>query len=157
MNRKWLWIILLAAGSCRNKPLPNQPMIALLKIAAKTDHNYENVFSPEAMIGRPMGTSSWARSKKPLTFTSSCWTNYPSAISNNGNPSSATWPSPGYDWATGPTVSTTTPRSPASFRSRAAASTMIRPAPKKRSNSTRRSLPTTPMTSNPAGSSTLPI
>jgi hypothetical protein len=50
MNRSWLLIVLFVLAACKNKPLPNQAMIDLLKTAAKNDHNYENVFSPEAMI-----------------------------------------------------------------------------------------------------------
>jgi VCBS repeat protein/ASPIC/UnbV protein len=42
--------VLLSLASCRHKQLPNQEMIDLLKVSAKTDHNHENVFSPEAMI-----------------------------------------------------------------------------------------------------------
>ena len=42
--------IILAVTSCRHHPLPNQEMIDLLKVSAKTDHNHNNVFSPEAMI-----------------------------------------------------------------------------------------------------------
>ncbi|HTR29569.1 MAG TPA: CRTAC1 family protein [Puia sp.] len=43
-------LVLLAVASCKDRPLPNQEMIDLLKAAAKFDHNRENVFSPEAMI-----------------------------------------------------------------------------------------------------------
>ena len=44
-----LWAF-LGLASCKDRHLPNQEMVDLLKIAAKTDHNHENVFSPEAMI-----------------------------------------------------------------------------------------------------------
>jgi len=40
----------LFVAACKDKPLPNQEMIDLLKASAKTDHNHENVFSPEAKI-----------------------------------------------------------------------------------------------------------
>jgi tetratricopeptide (TPR) repeat protein len=43
-------LVLIFLASCHEKPLPNQSMIDLLKIAAKNDHNAANVFSPEAMI-----------------------------------------------------------------------------------------------------------
>jgi hypothetical protein len=35
--------------SCRQKELPNQDMIDLLKAAEKNDYNYDNVFSPGAI------------------------------------------------------------------------------------------------------------
>jgi hypothetical protein len=36
--------------SCKQKPLPNQGMIDLLKTAEKNYQNPENVFSPEAVV-----------------------------------------------------------------------------------------------------------
>src|SRR5947209_392453 len=42
--------LLLVFGSCRNKPLPNQEMIDLLKVSARIDHNHENIFSTEALV-----------------------------------------------------------------------------------------------------------
>ncbi|GGA82075.1 CRTAC1 family protein [Puia dinghuensis] len=48
--RTLLFFVLLGLASCKDKPLPNQEMIDLLKASAKLDHNHENVFSPEAMI-----------------------------------------------------------------------------------------------------------
>ena len=44
------FLVLLALASCKDRSLPNQEMIDLLKVAAKFDHNHENVFSPEAMV-----------------------------------------------------------------------------------------------------------
>ncbi len=43
-------LFLLLFVSCRQKPLPNQAMIDLLKIAEKNDFNRQNVFSPEATM-----------------------------------------------------------------------------------------------------------
>lgn len=36
--------------SCKERRLPNQEMIDLLKESARIDHDHENVFSPEAMV-----------------------------------------------------------------------------------------------------------
>jgi hypothetical protein len=44
----FLWLIVL--GACKGKPLPNQPMIHLLKLSAKADHDPENVFAPDAIV-----------------------------------------------------------------------------------------------------------
>jgi len=44
------FLVLLALASCKDRPLPNQAMIDLLKQSAKFDHNHENVFSPEAVV-----------------------------------------------------------------------------------------------------------
>src|ERR1041384_4202345 len=41
-------VVLLA--SCKNKPLPNQEMIDLLKVGDKYEHNHENPFAPEAFV-----------------------------------------------------------------------------------------------------------
>src|SRR5690349_7150 len=46
-----LFVLFVAACKDKSRPLPNQEMIDLLKESAKTDHNHENVFSPEAVIG----------------------------------------------------------------------------------------------------------
>lgn len=48
--RTLIFLTLLSLASCREKRLPNQEMIDLLKASARFDHNYENVFSPEAII-----------------------------------------------------------------------------------------------------------
>src|SRR5215472_5596123 len=48
--RMLLLLPLLALAACRERTLPNQEMIDLLKESAKNDHNHENVFSPEAMV-----------------------------------------------------------------------------------------------------------
>ncbi|HVU94298.1 MAG TPA: FG-GAP-like repeat-containing protein [Puia sp.] len=49
-NRLPAILTVLALTACGRHPLPNQEMIDLLKVAAKADHNHDNVFSPEAMI-----------------------------------------------------------------------------------------------------------
>jgi len=46
-----VFCVLLGLVSCKDKRLPNQDMIDLLKESARIDHNHENIFSPEAMIG----------------------------------------------------------------------------------------------------------
>lgn len=50
----WTLCFLLACivTSCKNKQLPNQYMIDLLKVAAKNDYHADNVFSPDAIIKR---------------------------------------------------------------------------------------------------------
>jgi len=50
--RVTILLLMLFVAACKGKsrPLPNQEMIDLLKESAKTDHNHENVFSPEAVI-----------------------------------------------------------------------------------------------------------
>jgi hypothetical protein len=48
--RSLLFIALISLAACKDKPLPNQEMIDLLKVSARYDHNRENVFSPEAII-----------------------------------------------------------------------------------------------------------
>ena len=48
--RTFLLLVVLGMFSCKDKPLPNQDMIDLLKVSARFDHNHENVFSPEATI-----------------------------------------------------------------------------------------------------------
>jgi hypothetical protein len=45
-----LFAVCLLVGSCKNKPLPNQEMIDLLKAADKRAYNHENAFSPEAAV-----------------------------------------------------------------------------------------------------------
>src|SRR6185312_11069276 len=49
-----LWFIALSAAfiSCKQKELPNQSMIDLLKSAEKFDYNADNVFSPAAVMER---------------------------------------------------------------------------------------------------------
>jgi len=42
--------VILLLASCKDKPLPNQGMIDLLKESAKADHHPDNVFSPEAKL-----------------------------------------------------------------------------------------------------------
>ena len=42
--------VLICFISCRNKTLPNQDMIDLLKIAKENDNNPDNIFSPEAKV-----------------------------------------------------------------------------------------------------------
>ena len=49
-------------ASCRQKPLPNQEMIDLLKEAEKYNNNPANVFAPEAIV----------RIKKPLIYIRIC-------------------------------------------------------------------------------------
>ncbi|MDO6430320.1 CRTAC1 family protein [Flavitalea sp. BT771] len=48
--RPLLFLALISLAACKDKHLPNQEMIDLLKVSARYDHNHENVFSPEAMI-----------------------------------------------------------------------------------------------------------
>jgi hypothetical protein len=48
--RTLFFLVLLGLASCKQRQLPNQEMIDLLKVSARFDHNHENVFSPEAMI-----------------------------------------------------------------------------------------------------------
>ena len=48
--RTLFFLVLLGLASCKERQLPNQEMIDLLKVSARVDHNHENVFSPEAMI-----------------------------------------------------------------------------------------------------------
>ncbi len=59
LHRRWghlpflallLLFLFLSFISCRNKTLPNQDMIDLLKIAKENDNNPGNVFSPEAKL-----------------------------------------------------------------------------------------------------------
>jgi tetratricopeptide (TPR) repeat protein len=45
----WMMLLLVACKD-KDKPLPNQEMIDLLKISAKADYSPDNVFSPEAMV-----------------------------------------------------------------------------------------------------------
>jgi tetratricopeptide (TPR) repeat protein len=45
-----VFFLLFFIFSCRNKPLPNQAMINLLKTAEKFDNNPENIFCPKAVI-----------------------------------------------------------------------------------------------------------
>ena len=49
-----LWFIALSVAfiSCKQKALPNQDMIDLLKSAEKFDYNADNVFSPAAVMER---------------------------------------------------------------------------------------------------------
>jgi len=48
--RTLLFLALLGLVSCKDKRLPNQEMIDLLKVSARIDHNHGNIFSPEARI-----------------------------------------------------------------------------------------------------------
>ena len=45
-----LLMVIAGMSACKDKRLPNQEMIDLLKVSARIDHNPLNVFSPEAMI-----------------------------------------------------------------------------------------------------------
>jgi len=49
-NRLLAILLLSALASCRHRSLPNQEMIDLLKVSARSDHNHDNVFSPDAMV-----------------------------------------------------------------------------------------------------------
>jgi len=44
------FVQLFSIFSCRNKPLPNQGMIDLLKQSEKYEYNAENIYCPEAII-----------------------------------------------------------------------------------------------------------
>ncbi|MEI9943571.1 MAG: VCBS repeat-containing protein [Chitinophagaceae bacterium] len=43
-------VLIIFGFSCKNKPLPNQEMIDLLKATATYEDNHENPFSPEAFV-----------------------------------------------------------------------------------------------------------
>jgi hypothetical protein len=42
--------LLFLIFSCKNKPLPNQEMIDLLRATDKLEDNHENIFCPEAVL-----------------------------------------------------------------------------------------------------------
>lgn len=50
LGRTIVIVILAGIVSCKQRSLPNQEMIDLLKLSAKADHNPDNVFSPEAIV-----------------------------------------------------------------------------------------------------------